>query len=471
MSWTDVELPPENEDERIRKEIINYILYKADGVSEEQEHSWIAYLEKQKEFQFDYPGIYFYDGEKLHFQGNPAMEERQEEQKPNIELIQRSWYMEGYHDGKFEMEPMWILETGEGGPRYKKNERYGQPLEQKSIEDAAKEATKDKESAKKFLKTAGIVDENGNLAEMYCSEQEPTEMDNEEIELSDFESELFSAFSDGWQQYLHGEEVDMAQWAKEHSAQLLNAAKLELKSAEWSEDYDEENIQTRFAFYTYKDDPSVLYLSNVFVEETSRNHGFGTRILRAAEKVAEVIGAITIRLKVKQDSPANAWYRKHGYGYIAFEDGYDWLEKTLEYMKPSKQEWSEEDEKNFYWISTRIQQANMTPEYSAKVYEILSWLKSLRPQSYWKQLSEKDILGRDKCYIAVRDSELSDEEKEWAFNFLKRCEPKSHWKPSEEQMNYLCAVVDEAKRKHNISVSGYPPARILESLYNDLKKL
>lgn len=140
------------------------------------------------------------------------------------------------------------------------------------------------------------------------------------------------------------------------------------KPAEWSKDYDEENIQTRFAFYTYKDDPSTLYLSNVFVEEASRNHGFGTRILRAAEKVAETIGATTISLKVKQDSPANAWYRKNGYGYVVFEDGYDWLEKNLEYMKPNynnlpieqqmeaamiaikgeisskSQEWSEEDE-------------------------------------------------------------------------------------------------------------------------------
>lgn len=39
----------ESEDERIRKEIIHYILYKANGVSEEQEHAWISYLEKQKE--------------------------------------------------------------------------------------------------------------------------------------------------------------------------------------------------------------------------------------------------------------------------------------------------------------------------------------------------------------------------------------------------------------------------------------
>ena len=39
----------ESEDERIRKEIINYILYKASSISAEQEHAWISYLEKQKE--------------------------------------------------------------------------------------------------------------------------------------------------------------------------------------------------------------------------------------------------------------------------------------------------------------------------------------------------------------------------------------------------------------------------------------
>ena len=38
----------ESEDERIRKELINFILYKAKGVPEEKEHSWVAYLYKQK---------------------------------------------------------------------------------------------------------------------------------------------------------------------------------------------------------------------------------------------------------------------------------------------------------------------------------------------------------------------------------------------------------------------------------------
>lgn len=109
---------------------------------------------------------------------------------------------------------------------------------------------------------------------------------------------------------------------------------------EWEDEYREEDLRTRFAFYTYKneEDDGVLYLSNVFVEEASRNAGFGTKILEAAEKVAETIGAITICLKVKQDSPANAWYRKHGYGYIAFEGEYDWLEKNLEYLKPKRKE-------------------------------------------------------------------------------------------------------------------------------------
>ena len=41
--------PYESYDERIRKELLHYILYNAKGVSEEQEHSWIAYLERQKE--------------------------------------------------------------------------------------------------------------------------------------------------------------------------------------------------------------------------------------------------------------------------------------------------------------------------------------------------------------------------------------------------------------------------------------
>lgn len=54
-------------------------------------------------------------------------------------------------------------------------------------------------------------------------------------------------------------------------------------------------------------------------------------------------------------------------------------------------------------------------------------------------------------------------------DWLKSIRPS--WKPSEEQMNCLCAAVDAAIRKHNESVSGYKPARVLKSLYEQLQRL
>ena len=225
-----------------------------------------------------------------------------------------------------------------------------------------------------------------------------------------------------WEGFNHG--------VRECQARIrdVNDTMKEQKPAEWSEDWREEDIQTRFAFYTYKDDSSELYLSNVFVEEASRNHGFGTRILKAAEKVAEVIGATTISLKVKQNSPANAWYRKNGYGYVAFEDGYDWLEKNLEYMKPQpKQEWSNEDERKYQCIRSILLTDMDNKVGSWKYSEILEWY-------------EKRGIGR-----------------------YTNSEP--HWKPSEEQMEALNAL----NLHGDLSYVGQQNQLI--SLYQDLKKL
>lgn len=190
--------------------------------------------------------------------------------------------------------------------------------------------------------------------------------------------------------------------------------------AVWSEDYGEEDLRTRFAFYTYKDEDDALYLSNVFVEEASRNKGFGAKILKAAEKVAEIIGASRICLKVKQNTPENAWYRKNGYGYMTFEDGYDWLEKRLEYLKP-KQEWSEEDEIYREWILECLADgARKVPEYAEQYQSAYDWLKSLRP----------------------------------------------HWKPSEQQIAFLGTAIEEFQQQNRqIAVKH------LISLLNDLKNL
>ena len=137
----------------------------------------------------------------------------------------------------------------------------------------------------------------------------------------------------------------------------------------------------------------------------------------------------------------------------------------------SPAEWSVEDYKtkrNLMSLLTNLRvNGKITEETYQKYYP---WLKSPRPQSNWKHLSEKDTFIRDRCYATIRDSELSDEEKEWIFDFLKRCEPQPHWKPSEEQMQALVVAIDESVRcdepywRHILH-------GVLLGLHDDLKKL
>ena len=243
------------------------------------------------------------------------------------------------------------------------------------------------------------------------------------------------------------------------------------KLAEWSKDYREEDIQTRFAFYTYKDELGTLYLSNVFVEESSRNHGFGTKILAAAEKVAETIGATTICLKVKQDSPANAWYRKNGYGYVAFEDGYDWLEKNLEYMKPNRQEWDEFDKdclKRAVWYIE-----NPAPSV-VKDANLVLWLKSLpgrftlQPKQEWSE-GEKKMLAVISYKISQHQgnderSLFTPDEAEFIGGMeekLKSLRPS--WKASKDQIDGLFHACNR--------MCGDRYHKDLVELYEQLKQL
>ena len=226
-----------------------------------------------------------------------------------------------------------------------------------------------------------------------------------------------------------------------------------LPRQEWSEDYCDEDLRTRFAFYTYKDEDNVLYLSNVFVEETSRNKGFGTKILAAAEKVAETIGATNIRLKVKQDSLANAWYRKHGYNHMSVEDGYDWLEKTLEYLKPIKSEWSEEGKEIIssavYWLKRYLSDSQAL-DIGARdcrwtVEQTLNKLKSLRPQpkQEWSEGEMKMLNSIIDDYEAAAKSFCGYEGKIMFLKAIRNGEyglSKQEW--SEKDERHKQAIID-----------------------------
>lgn len=93
--------------------------------------------------------------------------ENLKEQKPDLEFIQRSWYMDGYIDGEFKREPRWNLKAGKGGPKYEENEKYGQPLEQKewSDEDLPKWKKTKPERGKAFgagpWYPSGLMHDNG----------------------------------------------------------------------------------------------------------------------------------------------------------------------------------------------------------------------------------------------------------------------------------------------------------------------
>ena len=74
----------ESEDERIRKALVKHFQDKKNCVGD----TWagmniddvLAYLERKKEIQFGVPGLYYYDGEKVHYYGSPATEEKIEKQ-------------------------------------------------------------------------------------------------------------------------------------------------------------------------------------------------------------------------------------------------------------------------------------------------------------------------------------------------------------------------------------------------------
>lgn len=183
-----------------------------------------------------------------------------------------------------------------------------------------------------------------------------------------------------------------------------------------------------------------------------------------------------------------------------YEPNLRYGQSLVKEQKPA--EWSKSDERMRNQLIYDVEQHKKKCLISAKqnkatkaIYdgiekcqdEKIVWLKSLRPQPQkledWTEEDERllgDVLG---CITLVQTykacGDLKDFKMEYTGEELRsfvrslksRPRKQPHWKPSEEQMNYLCAAVDAAIRKHNESVSGYKPARVLKSLYEDLKKL
>lgn len=173
-----------------------------------------------------------------------------------------------------------------------------------------------------------------------------------------------------------------------------------------------------------------------------------------------------------------------GYNARPCLDDVRWLKNLLENQKePTTVEWNEED-KDYY--DTIVRKLEVIGDDSGLSSNQIKFLHEHCPlhRSEWSEEDETIIEGACSALEIHGHTKLASmlkslrpqpkqrliltEEQEKKFGHLFS---RPSWRPSDEQMNYLCNAVDAAIRKHNESVSGYEPARVLKSLYEDLKKL
>ena len=174
----------------------------------------------------------------------------------------------------------------------------------------------------------------------------------------------------------------------------------------------------------------------------------------------------------------------HNRGYVkGVEDAYNnvgeakVILKKLAKDKPKPTEWSEEDKDKLNRIYHLIGVAADEHAYSTtcrligdrEAVELQDFLKALRPQPKleWSE-EDKYIFNKIMDWIVIVNPTSSIFEKLPKEQFIARLEslcPKSHWKPSEEQMKALYCAIQTYRFQHNVK------DKRLNSLYNDLQKL
>lgn len=192
-------------------------------------------------------------------------------------------------------------------------------------------------------------------------------------------------------------------------------------------------------------------------------------------------------LRESEDEKWRNWLIGHLKGYINQTDNkyaevckkaISWLEKQA-----VQKSWSEEDEQMIQDIIEAMQDIieAIGTQYDVSDYkEMVDWLKSLKdrvqlqPKQEWSEEDEKMLNGiiEEIRPFGECPDYPTDEDKEYYYgrtkmiDWLKSLKPQNRWKPSEEQMSMLLAVLNDS---NNITAESVYIA--LKLLYNDLKKL
>lgn len=143
--------------------------------------------------------------------------------------------------------------------------------------------------------------------------------------------------------------------------------------------------------------------------------------------------------------------------------------------------WSEEEKRKLNRIYAILRQAADTHAFSTtcrligdkEAIELQDFLRSIaKPQvAEWSDEDERmltSIIGRGSSQISPYEPVLQEAQMEWLMNKLKSLRPQPHWKPSEEQMEAFRIYLYSPQYIDN---SEDIKIKLVESLYNDLKKL
>lgn len=160
-----------------------------------------------------------------------------------------------------------------------------------------------------------------------------------------------------------------------------------------------------------------------------------------------------------------------------------WLKeiKFKYYVHPVKQEWSEDNEEMICniisslrgYMST-ISQSKTYTNHESYIQKEIEWLNSLKPSEQKYTLADLEKEWKHGYDFAIGEMGKSMPMPEDTVLFNKgvaegrRLEREDMWKPSEEQMLLLNAAIKNIARGGIFLLNDLP---ILESLYNDLKKL
>ena len=318
--------------------------------------------------------------------------------------------------------------------------------------------------------------------------------ENGDVILSDFEAALFSAFSDAWQTYLHGEDVNVVEWAKEHAPELLRVAgkpaeiKIDIPNDQdiiksfvdsMSPDESLTGIEHDLALYAqvlahYKAIKSDAQYNNalkgfaIAVKESLNEQKEQKPVLTAKEAWKEMRLEVYAQASGNRHEPNCSDDSTKMFSLCDIDEIFEKIGDSTVGSQPA--EWSEEDEKIAKEIEEELWYPGDFPDYPSKeeseLYDDcqrrLDWfknkLKSLRlqPKQEWSN-EEKGILM--ECISVLQNSShwvLADK--------LKSLRPRLSWKPSEEQMKWLKDVIETVP----LTCRQQLP---LESLYADLQKL